>query len=66
MSSEECVRDVGWVLQTGPCLMNVLSASVCGKIFEVKKIKKPSQSEKVGQPGEFICATSFFHQIQRG
>jgi len=50
------VRDAGWVLQTGLCLMNVLSACVGGKISEVKKIKNSFQSEKVGQRGEFIYA----------
>lgn len=59
------MRDVGWVLQTEPCLMNVLSACVWGRICEVKNIKNPFQKEKVGQPGEFLCATTFFHQVQR-
>lgn len=56
------MRDVGWVLQTGPCL-NVLSAWGVGRTQE---IKNPFQREKVGQCGEFIWATSFFHPVQRG
>lgn len=37
-----------------------------GKICEAKNMKNPFQRGKVGQPREFIRATSFFPQVQRG
>lgn len=64
--AQRSVRDVGWVLQAGPYLMNMLSACLCVKICEVKKIQNPLWSEYVGQPVESICAVSFSRQSNVG